>query len=511
MTYPVVDTVFVPGTTITHEWLNGVNDYVNESNPADHSSANIEYQPAGTGAVATTVQTKLQEYVSVKDFGAVGDNSTDDTAAFQAAIDALETTGGTVYVPASASYYKITNTITLKPNVSIIGASNFRPYLNFTGGASTLFNFLGTSEAQGLDVTISNLAVISSTALTGTAIRVRNFSNLYVNKVIFYNFEYGVWADWGIGLFIENSNFSVNTRAVQCGGGTGGIRGGTFSTSPVMDNVVIAKTAFSTNEIDINDMGSQNSLGGLSINNCSFFSPNTSGSKNENIRICARKGFEIHSNWFEEFKAATNQIVLSAYDYDATLRLEPQGGKIFSNAFRHQGGSGAVGVGVDRCDALTIENNDFDWGNAVGGYGIDIRDTTAPAVIGQNTYTTYSGGGFTANVNQVTDFNLFVDPTQVQRALASPASGTFVTLPNGMIMQYGSVSFNASATPTWTFPKAFPTRCVFASCQIIRPGTTDYATLNTDIITNVTTTSVDFRHNSGSAVAVNAVCFAIGY
>ena len=92
-------------------------------NAATVSVADMSYNQGGTNAVTRTVQNRLQDSVSVKDFGAVGDGVTDDTAAFNAAIAALPANGGTIYVPNAD--YRINLTIT-KSGVTLQGETNSR-------------------------------------------------------------------------------------------------------------------------------------------------------------------------------------------------------------------------------------------------------------------------------------------------------------------------------------------------------------------------------------------------
>lgn len=64
-------------------------------------AAMVGYLPAGAGTVGRSVQSKLREAVSVKDFGAVGDGIADDSSSIQLAVNAIyDAGGGIVYFPA---------------------------------------------------------------------------------------------------------------------------------------------------------------------------------------------------------------------------------------------------------------------------------------------------------------------------------------------------------------------------------------------------------------------------
>lgn len=69
-----------------------------------------KYYQGSTGAVNRAINLKLQDTVSVYDFGAVGNGTTSDTAAFNAAWTASNPKA--VLVPAGS--YKIVGTVTGK-------------------------------------------------------------------------------------------------------------------------------------------------------------------------------------------------------------------------------------------------------------------------------------------------------------------------------------------------------------------------------------------------------------
>jgi len=132
------------GITIgTYDNVTGNGSGIYSTFAASSGSSLIGYQPAGTGAVQTTVQAKLRQTVSVMDFGATGNGTTDDTAAFTNAATYAASINGDVYLPPPAATYKLSSNPTVPTNV------NFQGSLTWLSGAGVLpvEQFIALSES----------------------------------------------------------------------------------------------------------------------------------------------------------------------------------------------------------------------------------------------------------------------------------------------------------------------------------------------------------------------------
>lgn len=130
-------------------------------------SSLVGFIQSGTGATYRTVQSKLRDTVSVKDFGAVGDGVTDDTAAFNAA----QGTGNITLLMPPGTY--VLNNFRLKTGARLVGmgyettaikqgvAGN--PAVNCTSDVTT-----GQISSAGL----LNCKVIGATSATVAAVLV---------------------------------------------------------------------------------------------------------------------------------------------------------------------------------------------------------------------------------------------------------------------------------------------------------------------------------------------------
>ncbi len=82
-------------------------------------AGDLPYSQGDTGAINSDVEAKLQERLSVKDFGAIGNGTTNDTAAFQLAILASIILKRILFVPSGT--YLITDTLNITEGQQIEG------------------------------------------------------------------------------------------------------------------------------------------------------------------------------------------------------------------------------------------------------------------------------------------------------------------------------------------------------------------------------------------------------
>lgn len=177
-------------------------------------------------------------YFDVKAFGAVGNGTSDDTAAINSAIAAVaaQTRGGCVYFP--TGLYLISSALTTLPNnCALRGADRGSTVLLV---ASTfLTGDIITCPAGGDGITIADIALFSSTTRTsGAGINTNGCNDIIVQDFTLNGMFNGIYVNGG-SIKVLITNGQINASGVGTGVGiliVNGAAGDTYLRGIVMSN-----------------------------------------------------------------------------------------------------------------------------------------------------------------------------------------------------------------------------------------------------------------------------------
>ena len=409
----------------------------------------------GTAQLSRTVQTKLQEIVSVEDFGAsITASASINTAAIQAAINSLSS--GIVYVN---GYYSINSAIKGKSNVSIIGTGTKNGFYTETGNATYAIDMSGCVDwiLENLYIDASNtslnyptlvIANKNSGSIVGPSARNFSVKNVYIknsgldsvylddafNETTNGNFENCVF-DGAVRNSVSvagGQNISFNTCSfINTNGSRLGYTGGPgigLDIEPLSDvnHLYPAKDIFVTN-----CYFSNNDNASVFINGAQLY-----GSSLPNL---------YHVVFSNNICNGTGRI-----KGDSIIQCDGSQGHIISNnivyGFSDAALAGQTGIlvsgpylpGIDATKYVVVENNvifDQPCGIFLGdtieniicqGNSITLTGSTIPVNTGGISLLSYSSGGPSLNINVSNNTIRSTDSLQIGISLASPLTNSII-------------------------------------------------------------------------------------
>lgn len=207
----MASTNFIPNVTVIEaDWLNDVNTATYDA------TAGIATAPPRTAI------SKFADIVSVKDFGAVGNDVVDDTSAIQAAVDYIGSTiyGGQIYFP--KGLYKVTAPIVVKKDLTYfrgdgMRASAIRVYHD--AGPAILCQHAtnpGVSYLNGFGM--SDMMIRGQVETNGNAALVLNHTQIVtLTNVGFEDHFGGILVMGGNNHYLENIYISATRNTIWPG------------------------------------------------------------------------------------------------------------------------------------------------------------------------------------------------------------------------------------------------------------------------------------------------------
>lgn len=288
------------------------------------------------GGTATTLQSafKLGIFFNVKDtvYGALGDGSTDDTAAIAAAIVAAEVAGGIVYLPAGT--YRHTSALTLTAKVSLLGAGANATVLSIDHATANNVVISGnTSYGQRF---ISGIRFTALQANTGLLLSRSGIEWCHVSRCYFG----GTYSN-GSSL-VDLAAGDVNARFA--------IEDCRFDVASSTGSAIICT-------------GAAAGSSGVSISRCAFVTPATC---NSTLGIVAGKGLTMDSCTFDNSAATAGTFTCFKDGAGVSTALDA---RITNCDFGNGGGATVTAITLGTFGATSVffeGNNDF--GTTVTAY-----------------------------------------------------------------------------------------------------------------------------------------------
>jgi parallel beta-helix repeat protein len=164
---------------------------------------------------ARTLANRFADVVNVKDFGAVGDGVTDDTAAIQAAINAANTAGGgTIIIPKPAIKYLVTSAIVVSAAAPITIIGEGMPEIFSSNSSGGNIFTIGSAPLKQPFIRLQGL-YIRGTAGGGSAIRADYIANLVIEGCSIYQAG-------GNGVVLDNCyTFRLENTQINESGSSG--------------------------------------------------------------------------------------------------------------------------------------------------------------------------------------------------------------------------------------------------------------------------------------------------
>lgn len=336
----------------------------------------------------STVQNKLQEFISVKDFGAKGDGATNDTSAIQTAIDYCWNNSLTLYIPAGT--YLVTG-LTLagssaKQNtiLKIVGNGFGNPFAVWSSSAGSVLK--STTNAPVFQVTVPTTTTTAGTLDVQGVVFDGNSTTPVVYLQAFY----------GVGRF---SNCCVFQR-----GAGNGLQIDWMTTCEISQVYALNKD------------WAASSLG-ASRTGIGIYLSHKYDSGLQTIRKCTSRGF------LTAYKIGVGGT--SAYTYNASIQdcessvtyngihLTDNARATFVNNCYFEGGDGGVGI-LDEGDYNKVTNcftfagysthlksTSFTYGNCYTGNTFSAGSTPNQCLIDINSTSASGGNGKTCSNNHL--------------------------------------------------------------------------------------------------------------